>query len=153
MADRAFDIFKVINEINSRNIEFFDQLQDYEVRQIAPLILMKWMSGVRDGQQIVNINETANRYVFALYKHPKLIYKVLMACATRKDKGVSWIKRPKAEKNPTTLAIVRQYYDCSTKHAKDYLTAISHEEILEMADLVGIDKETHKKLAKELNGK
>lgn len=153
MADRKFDIFEVIKEIEGKQIAFFDRLEDHEVKQLSPYILMKWMSGVKDPTQVILINETVNRVVFAMYKHPKLVYKLLMASATRKDKRVSWIARPKNEKNSVSIELIKRYYDCSSSHARDYRKILNAEQITDIAESLGIDKETSAKLKKELNGK
>lgn len=153
MVERKFDIFAIIKEIEGIQIEFFDNLQDYEIKQISPYMLMKWMSGVKDPTQLIQLNDTVNTVIFSMYKHPKLMYKTLMASATRKDKRVSWIKRPSKDKIATSLSLVAQYYDCSTSRANDYLKILTPEEIFEIGESLGIDKETSTKLKKELNGK
>jgi hypothetical protein len=153
MADRKFDIFEVIKEIEGLQTQFFDKLEEYEVRQIAPYVLMKWMAGVKDKGQLIAINDNVNRVIFAMSKHPKLMYKLLMASATRKDKRVSWIKRPKVDKSNTAVGIVREYYNCSYKDAIRYVKVLNPETIMDMAELLGSSKEIITKLKKELNGK
>jgi len=153
MADRKFDIFEVIKEIEGLQTEFFDKLADYDIRQIAPYIIMKWMSGVKDRNQLIAINDNVNRLVFAMSKHPKLMYKLLMASSTRKDKRVSWIKRPKVDKSSISVNIIKEYYNCSYRDALRYVKVTSFEKIIDMAELLGTNKETMTKLKKELNGK
>jgi uncharacterized FlaG/YvyC family protein len=153
MADRKFDIFEVIKEIEGLQTEFFDKLADYEIRQIAPYVIMKWMAGVKDRNQLIAINDNVNRLVFAMSKHPKLMYKLLMASATRKDKRVSWIKRPKADKSSASVNIIKEYYGCSYRDALKYVKVIPPEKIIDMAELLGTNKETMTKLKKEINGK
>lgn len=153
MAERKFDIFDVIKEIEGIQMDFFDNLADYEVKQISPYIIMKWMSGVKDPKQLIMINDVVNSWVFAMYKHPKLVYKLLMTAATRKDKRVSWIKRPKNEKLPVSTSLVQEYYNCSASHARDYLRILTKDDIFEIAESLGTTKEILTKLKKEYNGK
>jgi hypothetical protein len=153
MADRKFDIFEVIKEIEGLQTQFFDKLEEYEIRQIAPYVIMKWMAGVKDRGQLIAINDNVNRLVFAMSKHPKLMYKLLMASATRKDKRVLWIKRPKIDKSNTTVNIIREYYDCSYSEAIKYAKVIPTEKVIDMAELLGSSKEVMAKLKKEVNGK
>jgi hypothetical protein len=153
MAERKFDIFEVIKEIEGLQTQFFDKLEDYEIRQIAPYVLMKWMAGVKDKNQLIAINDNVNRVIFSMSKHPKLMYKLLMACATRKDKRVSWIKRAKIDKSNTAVNIVREYYNCSYSDAIQYVKVLDPEKIMDMAELLGSSKEIITKLKKELNGK
>jgi len=149
--ESKFDIFEIIRRISNKEIEFFDNLKDYEIRQIYPLVLMKWIAGAKNAQQVKFTNELVNTLVFALHKHPKLLYKLLMISSTSKDR-VQWIKRPKKETETETIKVIKEYYDCSTREAKDYLTLLSKDDILEMSEMLGIEKENLAKLKKELNG-
>ena len=151
MTERKFDIFDTINKIANADIKYFDNLQEYEIRQIYPLVLMKWLGGTKNNTQLKLTNDIANTMVFSLYKHPKLLYKILMTTTTSKNR-VSWIKRKSKIKDTETIKIVKDFYECSTQCAGDYMKFLTKENILEMADDMGIDKETLTKLKKELNG-
>lgn len=153
MAEREFDIFAVIKEIEGLQHEFFDNLQDYQIKQIPPYIIMKWMSGVKDSTQLISLNDNINTIIFSMYKHPRLMYKLLMTSATRKDKRVTYIKRPKKDKTSVCINLIKEYYDCSYSHAEDYLKILTPENIIDISESLGTDKETTSKLKKELNGK
>ena len=62
MAERKYDIFELIKEIEGLQVEYFDKLEDYEVKQISAYMLMKWMSGVKDPTQLI--------YYFCLMGRP-----------------------------------------------------------------------------------
>jgi hypothetical protein len=150
--ERKFDIFKIIEDkINKLDIAFFDKLEPYEIRQIYPLIIMKWVSGGKNATQIKLTNDLVNTVCFQLYNHPKLLYKLLMATSTGKSRPV-WVKRPSKAKESSTINIIKEFHNCSTEQASDYLKLFSNDDILEMAERLGSDKETVTKLKKELNG-
>jgi hypothetical protein len=151
MTDKKFDIFDVISKISQNDIAFFDRLADYEVKQIYPFVVMKWMGGTKTGNQIKLLNEVVNTTCFKLHKHPKLLYKMLMVSSVSKDR-VSWVKRKTKEKNEETLCVIEEYYDCSRSDAIDYLRILTNDDILEIAETLGIEKEKFTKLKKELNG-
>jgi hypothetical protein len=151
MTERKFDIFELIDKIGKADIKYFDNLQDHEIKQIYPLVLMKWLGGTKNATQLKLINEIANSTVFPLYKHPKLMYKILMATTVSKGR-VSWIKKKSKEKDTEILKIIKEYYECSTERAVSYLKLLSNEDIIDCAELLGTEKETMTKLKKELNG-
>lgn len=153
MTSHKFDIFEVIKDIQSRNISFFDHLEDYEVKQISPFVIMKWLSGVKDKQQILLLNEVVNERIFLLSKHNKLLYKMLMTTCTLKDKRCFWIKRPSKKSTSQSLNIISDYYNCSIDDAKLYMKSNSLEDIIDMAESLGHDKEVIAKIKKELNDK
>jgi hypothetical protein len=149
--EREFNMKDVItNHISKKDIPFFDGLEDYQVRQLPPLIMMKWMKVTNNKAQVLMLNELLNTTVFHLYKHPKLCYKLMMVCS--KSKGsAGWLKPPSKHKDSQILSVVSEYYDCSFETAERYLKLFSNDDILEIAEMHGIDKETMTKLKKELN--
>lgn len=150
--ENEFNIIDVIqNKISKRNIEFFDGLEDWQIRKLAPVMLMKWMGATKNKNQIKLINDIANIVVFPLYKHPKLLYKLLMACDNKGRPG--WVKRPPKPKDSEILNVITLYYDCTLTEAQKYLVLLDTNDIIEMAESIGTDKETFTKLKKELNGK
>jgi uncharacterized protein YbaA (DUF1428 family) len=149
--ERKFDIFEVIGKISSNDRNYFDGLQDYEIRQIYPLVLMKWIGGTKNTTQIKLTNDLVNTTVFSLYKHPKLLYKLLMASTVSKNR-VSWIKRKSKDKDSETIKLIMNHYECSAERAAMYRKVLTDENILDIASLSGLEKETITKLKKELNG-
>ena len=149
--DRKFDIFEVIGKISNNDRKYFDALQDYEVRQIYPLVLMKWLGGTKNATQIKLTNDLVNTTVFPLYKHPKLLYKLLMVSTVSKNR-VSWIKRKSKEKDNEIIKLIMSHYECSSERATMYRKVLTNDNILDIALLSGLEKETMTKLKKELNG-
>jgi len=150
--ERQFNIAEVIEQkIAKKDVAFFDNLEDWQIRQIPPFMLMKWMGAARNKNQIKLTNDIANTLVFSLYNHPKLLYKVLMACNTGGRPG--WVKRPPKAKESEKLKVIKEYHDCTLTEAQKYLPLFEDNDIIEMAEAIGIDKETLTKLKKELNGK
>jgi hypothetical protein len=150
MADKKFDIFETLDKISKKDIKFFDNLPEHESRQMSPLVLMKWMTGTKNKLQVTMVNTLVNMTCFSLYKHPKLMYKLLMVSSTSKGR-VSWLKRKSKEKETEILKVISEYYDCSFCDAASYRNILTHDNILDMADTINIDKEHLTKLKKELN--
>lgn len=153
MTDRKFDIFEVIEKIKSNDRAYFDNLEDYEVRQIYPFVLMRWLSGTKNPTQLKLGNDLANTVCFQLYKHPRLLYKLLMASNVDKNKRSFWVKKKSKTKDSEVMKVIKNYYECSTEEAKDIHKLLTVDDIIDIAELIGTEKETLTKLKKELNGK
>jgi len=147
------DIFDVLKHIEKGNVAFFDSLEDYQTRKLAPLVLMKWEAGTKNANQIKLINGLVNTVCFQMYKHPHLLYKLLMASHVDKGKRPYWTKRKSKDKDSETIRVIKENTGCSSSVALDYLNILSNDDIIQMAEDIGTDKETMTKLKKELNGK
>lgn len=148
MSDKL-DIFDVLKEIDKRNINFYDSLGDDKKKQFVPLLTMRWLSSgtaLDTGLQNTILNPT----VFRLHRHPGLLYKLMVATSDGKSRRYSWIKKKSKDKSaPITTSIIATYYQCSKKDALRYKKRMTIEDILEMADALGYDKEQVKKLKAE----
>jgi hypothetical protein len=80
-----------------------------------------------------------------------LLFKLLAAAATGRNRRYNWIKAPGA-KSSTKLKVeaIEQYYDVTTREANLYADQVSAEDVLEMAELLGWDKDEINKLKKEV---
>lgn len=150
---KEHDIFDVLKRIEKGDRAFFDGLEEYETRKLSPLVLMKWMSGTKSADQIKLINGLINPMVFSLYKHPYLSYKLLMASNANKGNRLVWMKKKGKPKDSETIRVIKEHTGCSSSVAVDYLYILSNDDIIEMAEDIGTDKETMTKLKKELDGK
>lgn len=144
------DLFKTLSHMQKGDIHHISKLTEDEIKTLPPFLVMKWLGNSNNANQIVLINEMANRYCFNLYKHPKLLYKLLTSSTISSNERLKWRKR-KSKKN-TSIAnkTISMYYGCSTREASLYKTNLESEDILEMGKELFFDKEEMKKLKKEL---
>lgn len=149
MSDKLV-IFDVLKEIDKKNVDFYDGLSEEHKKQFAPLLTMRWLSsGTKLQTQLQN--SILNPMVFRLHRHPGLLYKLMVAISDGKSKRYTWIKKKSKDKSaPTVVAVISSYYQCSKKDALRYKKQLSEDDILEMADELGYDKEQVKKLKIEL---
>jgi hypothetical protein len=144
------DIFGTLREVDKRNINYYDNLPPDVQKSFAPVMFMRWYSSGSDMHTKL-MNATMNPLVFKMYKHPGLMYKLMVACSDGKQRQYSWIKKKTKDKSaPTATAAVKAYYDCSHKDAVRYRKQFSLDDILEIADELGYDKEQVKKIKTEL---
>lgn len=150
-ANNRVDIFKVLNTLCSGDLDYWDKLEEEEQKQLAPLILMRWLSGTSSEAQLMMVNEFVNPYVFPLSKHPKLLFSLMAICAKSKNSKYSWISQKKAEPaKKLSLKALCEYYNYSMREAKQQISLLSKEDILLIVDKLGWEKELLAKVKKEL---
>ena len=144
------DIFDTLKHIDQRDITFYDSLSPELKKSFAPVVFMRWFSGGTKLQTQL-ANGILNPMVFKMYNHPGLMYKLMVACSDGKQKRYAWVKKKSKDKSsPTAVKAIMQYYDCSHKGATRYKKLLSVEDILEIADVLGYDKDVTKKIKDEL---
>ena len=142
-------MFGLLAQMDSKNVEFYDQLDEDTKKEFHPLVAMRWASS-KSGDQLILLNELVNPVVFRSDYSPSVLYKLMTACSDGKKAKYTWIPKKKKDKtfNLSTQAI-SEYYKCSEKDARIYRKRFSLEEVLEMADDLGYDSETVKKIKAE----
>lgn len=144
------EIFDVLKEIDKRNINFYDNLGDDKKKQFVPLLTMRWLSSGTATDTVLQ-NAILNPMVFRAHRHPSLLYKLMVATSDGKSRRYHWIKKKSKDKSaPLSVGVVSTYYQCSKKDAIRYKKRLSVDDILEMAEELGYDKEQVKKLKTEL---
>lgn len=146
------DIFDILEKLKNKDNNYFESLDDAELKKIPWLLIMKWLSGTKSKNQIILLNDLVNSNIFKFYQHPDLIRMLCQISSISKTRS-TWIKRPKKEKHSIKLNVIKDYYDCTLNEAIKYLPLLENDDIISMAELIGTEKETFDKLKKELNGK
>lgn len=146
------DIFDIINKVKNNDREYFNNLGLNEMKRIPWLMVMKWLASTKNKNQILLINELVNTTIFSFYDHPELTEMLMEISSISKDR-LTWIKRPSKTKNSVKLNVIKSYYDCTLSEAVKYLPLLNNDDIIYMAEIVGLEKEIFDKLKKELNGK
>ena len=150
MADRdAFDLFDGLASLGRRNLAWYDSLTPAGQKAVAPLILMRWLSGTSDQAQVLRLNTFVNPYVFALGQEKKLLTKGLAAACTGKNSRYAWLKGPASKAAKLRLEVMKQHFGCSTREAATY--QMSAADLIEMAEELGWDDEQLKKLKAEVD--
>jgi hypothetical protein len=143
------DIFKVLEKVDQQDIEYFDQLNDEEKKSIEPYMLMLWLSGTKSKTQIKLLNIFLNPVVFEFSNHKNLLYKLLIVASDGKKKRYNWNSRKKAHKYSTSTEIMKKYYNCSSKNAREYISLLGCDDIVELAEELGEQDDVIKKIRKE----
>lgn len=143
------DIFATLEQINHKRPHFYQDLTDEEKKGFHPLIVMRWMSGTSSPLQIVLLNEVVNPFVFSLFEHKDLLYKLLTVAAT-KPQRYKWLKSNKEHKHKHCVDVIRRHYGYNTQQSSEVFPMLSNEVIIEMAERQGLQKDELTKVKHEL---
>ncbi len=146
---RTVNIFDVLKQISNHMDDYYERMPETDQKQLHPLVLTRWLSGVTDPVAILLLNSTVNKYNFSLAKHKPLLMQMLLIASNGLDRRFKWMPRgSSANANGKRVQVLREYYKCSTREAEMYMKHHTVEEMCEMADYLGWQKEDTKQLSK-----
>ena len=145
----AFDLFAFLDALNKRDMEAYSKLSEEGQKAAHPLVVMRWLSGTGDQAQIVRLNSTANRCIFALGSEKALLFKLLAAACTGPKRN-NWIKGPGSSKSRLATMAISAKYGCSTREAEEHFRMLEPADVLQLAEQAGWEKDQIKKLQVEL---
>lgn len=153
MKEKTFklDIFSLLKDLNSLKAgDIYTKLSDDEKKGFFPLVVMRWMSCTSDERQILLLNEFVNKSVFPLAKHPHLMMRLLQAAATKAPTRYNWISVKSKKKHSMSKQVVKEYFEMSSREVDMLNPFPPADEIIEMAEELGYQKDEITKLKKEL---
>lgn len=152
---RALDIFTLLGEVDRKNYGLWDSLSEDQKKEFSALVTMRWMAGTTDQRQIIFLNEVVNTSLFNIGEHKELLLKLLTVCSSGSTKRYSWInyKLSGSKKNKMSVELVAEHYNMSTKEAEDAVRLFSPDELMELGELQGWQKDELAKLKKEVQVK
>lgn len=93
------DIFDTLAAIDKRDFDFLDRQTDELKKAFTPLIVMRWASAARDGDDadlmLMLVNTYANPNFFDIADHPELQYKLMTSAGLGAKLRHEWIAMPK----------------------------------------------------------
>lgn len=156
MATRKLDIFDVIKNVDAKNVNFYSELSDEEKKAFVPFLVSRWLSGTSNARQVYFLNEIVNPFLFVSHiqrDHKELLWKLFTITGTGKPYKRSWIKLPKKDiAKPVSTKLVAQRYNYSLRDAADAMKCLTGNDILDIADDLGIQKEIISEVRKEWKG-
>lgn len=144
------DIFDLLSKIDKKDQSFLGSLPEDQRKGFAPIVVLRWLSGSGNDSQLLNVNMLVNSTAFNLYKHPDLLYKLMVVATPPGKKNYSYIKTKKKEKVSKRIDVVKRYLDVPTNQAEGYVKLYTNEDILEMSEALGDAPDYTKLLKAEL---
>ena len=150
MANYKLDIFDLLSKISSsKSGDIYASLSEDGRKGFAPLVVMRWLSGTSDEQQIMLLNEFANPVIFPLAKHPHLLMRVLQAANSKTGRRYQWLGVKSKKKNVETMKVISEFYGMSMREVRLMNPLPTENEVVEMAESLGYQKDELTKLKKE----
>jgi hypothetical protein len=151
MSEHRLDIFRVLKQADLKNAEFYGKLTDDERKAFQPFLATRWLSGTYSARQIYFLNEIVNQLVFSLAGHKQLLWYLLTICTSGKPQRYIWNKLPSKAtiSRPASTKVLADYYGYSTQRAAQALLCLTGNDVLTMAETLGLQTEELAKIRKE----
>jgi hypothetical protein len=152
--ERALDIFVLLDQIDRKNYDLWDKLTEEQRKEFSPLVTMRWMTGTTDPLQLIFLNEIVNIMVFPLGDKKELFLKLLTVCSNGRPKRYQWINYKTSgsgKKQKRATQLIAAHYQLSIKEAEDSRLLFSVEELMELGELHGLQKDELLNLRKEVS--
>lgn len=152
MKEHKNDIFQVLDRLTRKDYHLWETLSEEQQKEISPLIIMRWMFGTSSEYQQVLLNELVNTTIFSIPDHKELMLKLLAVCSDGVSKRYKWVnyKNRSVKKQKLATQLIATEYQISNEEAVDTLKLFSKEEVLELAERHGWQKDELTNLKKEL---
>ncbi len=133
-----FDWLKHINQYKTPASEFTDK--DWDV--FNSYMIHRFLSMDKDLIEVVN-------YVQELPPQEKvMIYNIYKEFIPKNNKWNKYIKSKVKEPNKDLVEYIKDYFECSSKEAKEYINILDITKINRILNQIGLDKKEIKTLLK-----
>jgi len=146
------NIFDVLKRINSKKTDFTEA----ELKQLQPVVILRWLTGTSNEAQINIINSFANKHCWGLHKHKELLVNLMSTSTTGRFTKYQWLKRTTKKSSgslSTINSVVAQYYNYSLRQASGAANMLNDDVIIRYAEELGLQKDQMTKLKKELRSR
>lgn len=150
MSKYSTDIFAVLAALDKKDLSYFESLNEKEMKDLSPFVLMRWLYGTNDAAQVYLLNEVVNTKVFALQKNKELLMGLLSVCTNGKPKRYKWSKGKGSTKYINCVSVIKEYFKYNLKEAKDAFNILKDADILSYAEQLGKQDDDLAKIRKEL---
>ena len=150
--ERSIDIFTLLEQIDRKNYQIWDSLTEEQRKEFSPLVTLRWMAGTTDPVQLIFLNEIMNPTIFTLGDKKEFLLKLLTVCSNGKLKRYQWInyKVGGSKKMKKSVELIANHYKLGPKEAEDTRRLFNEEELIELAEANGWQKDEIKELLGEL---
>lgn len=152
--ERKLDLFKeVLPAIDMRNKDYYASLDKEKQKEIAPYVLMRFMSNVKQSNlvdhHLLMVNEIVNREFSSISKHPELQWKLLCLCGVGSKQFHPWIAPPKKQARSKVQQALQELKPHYKQDELDLLEEImSEEDMRELFLSAGYDDKEIEELCK-----
>lgn len=176
---KKLDIFRLLEAVDKRDLNFYSKLTDEEKKGFAPIVAMRWLSAISDWSEppkklfgnansaneyyLISTNAYVNKHLWDsnLTGHPELVYQLMAICGAGMNTNLNkkgelstnhqWIAGFKRGKTSKFVEFIKQYYPLASSKELEYLIEInSQEQLIELVNESGLQDDEVKVLVKEI---
>ncbi len=149
-SDKKLDLFWMLKQLDNHNINVLDGLDADQKKEVSNYMLLRWLSGSDDPEQLEILGTIATSCLFGLSKHPDLMTMVLACCTRNGPKRYRWINYKGTAKESPALELVMNEWQLTRSKAEEALKVLNNDDIMALAERHGYQPDELKKLKKEL---
>lgn len=145
----TLNIFDVLKEIDRGNMSYYDSLPDEKKKGFVPVVTHQWLLGHPSKDRLQLLDCLVNTQLFTHYSMPNLMYKLMVSASDGKIKKYKYTKIKRKKVTPSIrLELISKYYRCGLREANEYNALMTVDDVIEIAEELGEDKATIRKLKK-----
>lgn len=142
---KALNISDVLSKLDRNDFDFYDSLNEAELKELSPWVLMRFMSSCDSNPEIylLSVNENVNIDFSIVSKHKKLMCLLLAACGIGTKQSHKWIAPPKKTKKPLSgLADILKevMYDKNDHEIDIIINTNNKDDIIDYLTMSGVDE-------------
>jgi hypothetical protein len=149
--ERALDLFRLLAAVDLKNYKFYDTLNDDELKEFNPYVLMRYISNIdsrdRDVQEwfVEMTNELVNKNHWDLSKNnKKLLWLLYAAVGTGAKSFHPYLPALKKELNKIEKLLAELHPTYKLEDVKLLASLMTEKEKKELLDNMGFDKKERK---------
>lgn len=147
----SLNIFDFLKQLDKQNYQAYKDLSFEDKKQVAPLVLMRWMSNTWDEKlhryYVQVVNEIVNKNFWDLSLYKDLQMRLLCLTGLGKSVGHRWVKSAQIGKSEDKMHnIIKEYYDCSDEEVEIIEQDLTDDDKIDMLFNLGYDKKDIKKI-------
>jgi hypothetical protein len=152
------DIFKVFKKIKKNNIKYWKTLTEDEQKGFSPVVIIRWLSS-NTPIELIYLNELVNPYIIPFAKtsenpgHNGLIYNLMTMSTENDGNDYRYVKRINDLKFPISTKLLGEYLNYSIRETKPVLQFYTNDDIVEICNDLGYQKDTLSNIKKELKNR
>lgn len=152
MAEKKLNVFDVLKRADKQDFGWYESLSDDQKKEFSPWLIQRWIAS----RKLELVNEITNPLVGNISK--ELAWKLFCAIGMSGIGKYAWTAPPKkitsGSHNKITELVAKHYGVSKRVAGKYYIPDLSHDDVLEIAELHAKDDKDIKEIKKILkNGK
>jgi len=148
MSGKFLDIKSMMQAVDSRNKNWYDNLSDDDKKLYSPYMTMKWTASVEHKERAIQefyieeVNENVNKHLWTLSKnHKSLLWKLTSMCGSTFHMFHKWIyPKKKTSSTKSKMKELQEMFPTAKQKDLDLLDAtMTTKEFTELKKQYGID--------------